>query len=210
MAVLFSTLAVPALPQYPYSHELVQDETHPRSFGLNDLALLLAQQLPVALLPLQQAVLRTAPAAGDAAAQPGGSQQQAQQQQQQLGRPQATRAPSGSGPQTRSRAQQQEAGGQASPAADAAAGLAAARQRLAGWQERALLDALPLLDQLMGRLLDTVDVASRPRADSAVGSIRLVQLCRGSLSGVSLLTWHIKLLSSWFDAPCAHPALPIC
>lgn len=164
---LFNSCLPPPLLQYPYEHNPVQDETHPRSFLLNDVALLLAQQLPVALLPLQQAALHTAAAAAGAA----GPSSSNQQQQQQPGQPQA--AQQSRGPETRSRAQRgQEAAKQASPAAASAAALAA-RQRLAGWQETALLGSLPLLDQLMGRLLDNFDGPPRSsRGDSAVASIR--------------------------------------
>lgn len=161
-------LVTPPLPQYPYSHDLVQDETHPRTFVLNDLALLLAQQLPVAVLPLQQAAPRTAPAAAGAV-EPSGSRQP---QQQPAGRQQAARPSSGGGPQTRRRAQQ-DAGvrAAASPAAVPAVAQAS-RQSLAGMQESTLLALLPELDQLMGQLLDNFDTSSKSRADSAVASIR--------------------------------------
>lgn len=144
---------------------------------LNDLALLLAQQLPVAVLPLQQAAPRTASAAAGAA-EPSGSRQP---QQQPAERQQAARPSSGGGPQTRRRAQQRDAGAgaPASPAAGPAVA-PASRQSLAGLQESTLLALLPELDQLMGQLLDNFDMSSKLRADSAVASIRWGGMAVGS------------------------------
>lgn len=46
-------------PQYPYHHDADEDRQQARSFALNDAMVMLAQALPVALLPL----LRQPPAA---------------------------------------------------------------------------------------------------------------------------------------------------
>lgn len=157
-----TTLQNPALMH----HDLPQDEAHPRSFALKDVATLLYRQLPAAVLPLLQLRATAATAAGEegaaAAAAAAGEAEEAagpgqqhhlhpQQQQQQQGSPPA---PAG-GRVTRGGARRQEAA--SASAADTSAAETRWLQQLGACLQKELLSLLPVADRLMGKLLELED-----------------------------------------------------